>query len=47
VVVAGYGMFIVNNEPRNVPADILADRCGKKVVLGYLNHLKEAHPFGE
>jgi hypothetical protein len=46
VVVAGYGMFVVNNEPRNVPADILADRFGKKVVLGYLNHLKEVQPFG-
>lgn len=46
VVIAGYGMFIVNNEPHNVPADILQDRLGKKIVIGYLNHLKEVQPFG-
>jgi hypothetical protein len=46
VSVAGYGMFIANNEPRNVPPDILNDRPGKKPVLGYLNHLKDIQPRG-
>jgi len=46
VVAAGYGMFVVNNEPRNLPPEIANDRLGKKIVLGYLNHLKEVQPFG-
>ena len=46
VVVTGYGMLIVNNEPRNIPAEILNDWVGKKTVIGYLNHLTQTQPFG-
>ena len=46
VVVTGYGMLVVNNEPRNIPPEISSDRLGKKTVIGYLNHLTEVQPFG-
>ncbi len=39
-------MFVVNNEPRNVPQEILDDPRAKIVLLGYLSYLKEFQPFG-
>lgn len=46
VVTSGYGMVVVNNEPRNVPASILNDRLSKKMFIGYLAYLKEYQPRG-
>ncbi len=46
VVTSGYGMLVVNNEPRNVPAAILGDRLSKNMFIGYLAYLKEYQPHG-
>ena len=46
VACSGYGMFVVNNEPRNVPKEILDDPRAKIVFQGYLSYLKEYQPFG-
>ncbi|CAG4886946.1 hypothetical protein [Paraburkholderia saeva] len=46
VVSTGYGMLVVNNEPRNVPAPIQADRLSKNMFIGYLAYLKEYLPHG-
>ena len=46
MVCSGYGMFVVNNEPRNVPKEILDDPRAKIVFQGYLSYLKEYQPFG-
>jgi hypothetical protein len=46
VVTSGYGMVVVNNEPRNVPTSIIDDRLSKKMFIGYLAYLKEYQPRG-
>jgi hypothetical protein len=46
VVCSGYGMFVVNNEPRNVPQAILDDPRGKMLFVGYLSYLKDYQPRG-
>lgn len=46
VACAGYGMIVVNNEPRNVPREILADPRAKILFTGYLSYLKEHQPYG-
>jgi len=46
MVCSGYGMFVVNNEPRNVPKEILDDAQSKILFIGYLAYLKEFQPYG-
>jgi hypothetical protein len=46
MVCSGYGMFVVNNEPRNVPQEILDDAQAKVIFIGYLSYLKEHQPYG-
>lgn len=46
VACSGYGMFVVNNEPRNVPAAILNDPQSKLQFIGYLSYLDEFAPRG-
>jgi hypothetical protein len=46
VVCSGYGMFVVNNEMKNVPKDILDDAQAKILFIGYLSYLKEYAPSG-
>jgi hypothetical protein len=46
MVCSGYGMFVVNNEPRNVPKEILDDAQSKILFIGYLSYLKEHQPYG-
>ncbi|TDF83832.1 hypothetical protein [Pseudomonas sp. H9] len=43
---SGYGMFVVNNEPRNVPEAILNAPREKLLFIGYLSYLKEHAPVG-
>jgi hypothetical protein len=46
MVCSGYGMFVVNNEAKNVPRDILDDPQAKLLFIGYLSYLKEYAPSG-
>jgi hypothetical protein len=46
MVCSGYGMFVVNNEARNVPKEILDDPQTKLLFTGYLSYLKEFAPHG-
>ncbi len=46
VATSGYGMFVVNNEPRNLPSEILQDAQAKILVIGYLSYLKDYQPYG-
>jgi hypothetical protein len=46
VVCSGYGMFVVNNEMKNVPKEILDDPRVKITFIGYLSYLKEYAPNG-
>ncbi|MFC4343308.1 hypothetical protein [Cupriavidus numazuensis] len=46
VATSGYGMLVVNNEPRNVPKHILDDRRAKSMFIGYLSYLKPYQPYG-
>jgi hypothetical protein len=46
MVCSGYGMLVVNNEPRNVPKEILDDAQLKLLFVGYLSYLKEYAPSG-
>jgi hypothetical protein len=46
VVCSGYGMFVVNNEMKNVPQEILDDPRVKITFIGYLSYLKEYAPNG-
>lgn len=46
MVCSGYGMFVVNNEPKNVPKEILDDAQSKVLFIGYLAYLKEHQPHG-
>jgi hypothetical protein len=46
VACSGYGMFVVNNEPRNAPQQIMDDLPSKLIFIGYLNHLEEFAPRG-
>jgi hypothetical protein len=46
MVCSGYGMFVVNNEPRNVPQEILDDSDAKILFIGYLSYLNEYQPRG-
>ncbi|MFV8051600.1 hypothetical protein [Mycobacterium sp. 48b] len=46
VVCSGYGMFVVNNEPRNVPREILDDPQSKLIFIGYLSYQTEFAPRG-
>jgi hypothetical protein len=46
VVCSGYGMLVVNNEPQNVPEEILAAPRTKVLFIGYLSYLKEFQPRG-
>jgi hypothetical protein len=39
-------MFVVNNEAKNVPKDILDDSHAKLLFVGYLSYLKEFAPHG-
>jgi hypothetical protein len=39
-------MFVVNNEPRNVPQHILDDAQSKLQFIGYLSYLEEFAPHG-
>jgi hypothetical protein len=46
MVCSGYGMFVVNNEAKNVPKFILDDGQAKILFVGYLSYLKEYAPNG-
>jgi hypothetical protein len=46
VVCSGYGMFVVNNEMKNVPQEILDDAQAKILFIGYLSYLKDYAPSG-
>jgi hypothetical protein len=46
MVCSGYGMFVVNNEAKNVPRDILDDPQAKLLFIGYLSYLKDYAPSG-
>jgi len=46
IACSGYGMFVVNNEAKNVPKDILDDAQAKVLFIGYLSYLKEFAPHG-
>lgn len=46
MVCSGYGMFVVNNEAKNVPQEILDDPQAKLLFTGYLSYLKEFAPHG-
>jgi hypothetical protein len=46
MVCSGYGMFVVNNEPKNVPKEILDDAQSKVLFIGYLAYLNEFRPQG-
>jgi hypothetical protein len=46
MVCSGYGMFVVNNEAKNVPQAILDDPQAKLLFTGYLSYLKEYAPHG-
>jgi hypothetical protein len=39
-------MLVVNNEPKNVPKEILDDAQAKMLFIGYLSYLKEYAPSG-
>jgi hypothetical protein len=46
MVCSGYGMFVVNNEPRNVPREIVDNPLDKFLFIGYLSYLKDYAPRG-
>jgi hypothetical protein len=46
VACSGYGMFVVNNEPHDVPKRILDDPQSKLTFIGYLSYLEEFAPSG-
>jgi len=46
IATAGYGMFVVNNEPRNMPQDTLDDPQSKLLAIGYLSYLAPYQPRG-
>jgi hypothetical protein len=46
MVCAGYGMFVVDNEPRNAPQAILDESRLKILFVGYLSYLKDYQPRG-
>lgn len=46
VVCSGYGMFVVNNEPHNVPQEILDDPQSKLKFIGYLSYQKDFAAHG-
>jgi hypothetical protein len=46
VACSGYGMFVVNNEPQNVPQQTLDEPQSKLTFIGYLSYLEDFAPRG-
>ncbi len=46
VAAYGYGMIVVNNEPRNMPRDLLDTPRTKLIAIGYLSYLEPYQAHG-